>query len=61
MLEYQEKFEELRSRMLKLTPTLNEGYFVNSFISGLDEEIQPVLLMLKPPDLTDAFLQARME
>ncbi|CAN1751344.1 Transposon Ty3-I Gag-Pol polyprotein [Linum perenne] len=61
VLDYQEKFEDLRSRMMKLNPALNEAYFINSFISGLDEEIQPVLLMLQPPDLTTAFLQARME
>ncbi|CAN1845235.1 Transposon Tf2-9 polyprotein [Linum perenne] len=47
--------------MLKLNPTLGEAYFVQSFISGLDEEIQPVLLMLGRPDLNTAFLQARME
>ncbi|CAN1821061.1 hypothetical protein LINPERHAP1_LOCUS29356 [Linum perenne] len=61
MLEYQERFEDLRSKMLKRNPTLNETYFINSFISGLDDEIQPVLMMLKPPDLTNAFLHARIE
>ncbi|CAN1725510.1 hypothetical protein LINPERHAP1_LOCUS111 [Linum perenne] len=61
MLEYQEKFEDLRSRMLKLNPTLNETYFIDSFISGLDDEIQLNLMMLKPTYLNDEFLQARME
>ncbi|CAN1826587.1 hypothetical protein LINPERHAP1_LOCUS31622 [Linum perenne] len=61
VLDYQENFEDLRSGMMKLNPARNEAYLINSFVSGLDEEIQPVLMMLKPPDLTYAFLQARME
>ncbi|CAN0908672.1 hypothetical protein LINGRAHAP2_LOCUS25399, partial [Linum grandiflorum] len=61
VIAYQERFEELRSQMLRLNPALGEEYFVKSFISGLDDEIQPVLMMMEPANLTTAFLQARME
>ncbi|EEF47098.1 conserved hypothetical protein [Ricinus communis] len=44
VLEYQEKFEELKSLMLKYHPWLDEHYFVSSFISGLGKELRPLQL-----------------
>ncbi|CAL1371587.1 unnamed protein product [Linum trigynum] len=58
---YQEEFEELRARMLRLNPNLTESYFIMSFLSGLDEEIQPRVQMLMPQTLPLAFHQARLE
>lgn len=36
------KFEELRSLLSIAHPTLDEAYFVASFISGLDEQVNPL-------------------
>ncbi|CAL1357428.1 unnamed protein product [Linum trigynum] len=58
---YQEEFEDLRSRLLRLNPELNEHYFILSFLGGLDEEIQPRVQLLNPPTLACAFYQARLE
>ncbi|CAL1393844.1 unnamed protein product [Linum trigynum] len=61
LADYQEKFEELRSLMSRFNPALDEIYFINSFISGLDEELRPVLHMWKPQTLADAFQFAQLE
>ncbi|XP_027124419.1 uncharacterized protein [Coffea arabica] len=53
--EYQEQFEELKPLMLIKNRNLDENYFISSFISGLKEEIKPMLRMLKPATLTEAF------
>ena len=53
--EYQEQFEELKPLMLIKNRNLDESYFISSFISGLKEEIKPMLRMLKPATLTEAF------
>lgn len=53
--EYQEKFEELKSLMLMKNPKLDEQYFVSSFISGLKDEIRPMVKMFKPEKLSKAF------
>ncbi|CAL1414734.1 unnamed protein product [Linum trigynum] len=58
---YQEDFEDLRSRLLRLNPELNEHYFIMSFLGGLDDEIQPRVQVLNPPTLACAFYQARLE
>ena len=34
---------------------LDETYFISSFISGLKEEIKPMIKMLKPATLAEAF------
>ena len=43
MDDYIEKFEELRSLIGALNPLLPEAYYVSSFISGLKDEIKPML------------------
>ena len=53
--EYQEKFEELKPLMLIKNRNLDENYFISSFISGLKEEIKPMIRMLKPATLIEAF------
>ena len=42
---YQSKFEELKSLMIILYPHLTEGYFVSNFVSGLSEELMPIVKM----------------
>ena len=53
--EYKEKFEELKTLMLTKNPKLDESYFISSFISGLKEEIKPMVKMFKPQALSKAF------
>ncbi|CAL1354420.1 unnamed protein product [Linum trigynum] len=58
---YQEEFDELRSRMLRMNPDLKEHYFILSFLGGLNDEIQPRVQVLNPPTLACAFYQALLE
>nr|XP_027123207.1 uncharacterized protein LOC113739959 [Coffea arabica] len=53
--DYQERFEELKPLMMIKNRNLDENYFISSFISGLKEEIKPVVRMLKPATLSEAF------
>ena len=48
VIEYQIRFEELRSLMMNAHPTLIEHYFVSSFISGLNDELRPIVKMMQP-------------
>jgi len=59
--DYIERFEELRSLMSALNPSLAESYYVSSFISGLKEDIKPMLKILKPSNVLMAFEQARWQ
>nr|XP_027097511.1 uncharacterized protein LOC113717062 [Coffea arabica] len=59
--DYQEKFEELKALMMMKNRNLDEKYFISSFISGLKEEIKPMIKMLKPLTLTDAFELAQWQ
>lgn len=61
MEHYQEMFEELKSLMMLKNPLLNETYFISSFISGLREEIKPMVKMLSPTSLTKAFEIAQLQ
>ena len=45
---YLRKFEELRSLMSGHDPHLTEAYFVSSFLSGLSEELRPMVKMIRP-------------
>ena len=45
--EYQIRFEELRSLMLNSQPILTDHYFVSSFISGLKDELRPIVKMMQ--------------
>lgn len=55
MQDYQEKFKELKTLLLYKDTRLSEQYFVSSFISGLREELKPVVRMMKPNSLVEAF------
>jgi len=59
-LEYQVRFEELKALMLIHTPYLTEAYFVSSFISGLSEELRPMVKVLQPRTLKHAADSARL-
>lgn len=50
-MDYLDQFEELRSKMLTINPTLNEDYFIQSFVSGLNEELRLAIKMLSPTNL----------
>ncbi|XP_057989135.1 uncharacterized protein LOC131172203 [Hevea brasiliensis] len=41
-MEYQDKFEEMRIKMERVMPYLEEGYFLSAFIGGLRDEIHPM-------------------
>ena len=57
--DYMEKFEELKSLMSSWNPSVPEAYYVSSFINGLKEDIRPMLKILKPKTLIQAFEQAK--
>ena len=59
--DYIERFEELKLVMSTLNPALSEAYYVSSFISGLKEDIKPMLKILKPANVSMAFEQARWQ
>ena len=40
--------------MLLANPTLTEGYFVSSFISGLNEEVRPTIKIFQPKTVQQA-------
>ena len=45
---YQVRFEELRSLLIQHNPHLSETYFVSSYLSGLNEELRPMVKVLRP-------------
>jgi len=61
VIEYQVRFEELRSLMWNSQPTLTEQYFVTSFISGLKDELRPVIKMMMPSTVKQAADKARLQ
>lgn len=48
VLSYQERFEELRSLILCKDPRFSKSYYISSFISGLKDELKPMVRMIKP-------------
>ena len=59
--EYEEKFEELKTLMLTRNPKFDKSYFVSNFISGLKDEIKPMVKMFKPQTLLKAFEVAKLQ
>ncbi len=57
---YQERFEEMRARMLYLNPTLNEDHFIQSYISGLKKELIPFIDLSNPTTLEEVYEQAKL-
>ncbi|EEF36539.1 conserved hypothetical protein [Ricinus communis] len=60
VINYQERFEELRSLMLKYNPMPDESYFMSSFVSGLNEEIRSMVKLLKLATLSQAYERAKL-
>ncbi|XP_052203128.1 uncharacterized protein LOC127808594 [Diospyros lotus] len=58
---YLKKFEELRSYMVSHNHHLSEAYFVSSFMSGLSEELRPMVKMMKPRTVEQASKSARLQ
>ncbi|KAF5188489.1 hypothetical protein FRX31_021924 [Thalictrum thalictroides] len=59
--DYQDKFEDLKALMLMKNPKLPEGYFIDSFLSGLKGEIKHHVQMFEPESLKRAISLARLE
>lgn len=57
--EYVKFFEELKAYMSAQNKPYSENYFIESFLSGLKEEIATSLYVVKPLTLRDAINQAR--
>lgn len=57
--EYINQFEELRKYVVTMDGTHNESYYVDSFLSGLKEEISSALYLNKPHSLKEAMDKAR--
>ena len=59
--EFVERFEELKSLMSILNPSLPKSYYVSSFISGLKNDNRPILKILRLTTIIYAFDQARWQ
>ncbi|KAL8089957.1 hypothetical protein AgCh_039426 [Apium graveolens] len=57
--EYINQFEELRKYAVSVDGTHHESYYVDSFLSGLKEEISSALYLNKPLNLKEARDKAR--
>ncbi|KAL8102892.1 hypothetical protein AgCh_027426 [Apium graveolens] len=57
--EYINQFEELRKYVMSMDGTHHESYYVDSFLSGLKEEISSALYLNKPLNLKEARDKAR--
>lgn len=49
--EYKERFEELRSVILRENPQFNETCFIYAFINGLSKELRLMIKLFKPQTL----------
>ncbi|KAL4384039.1 hypothetical protein GQ457_15G021620 [Hibiscus cannabinus] len=58
--EYQEKFEELKPFMIQQNASLDENYFVSSFISGLKEELKHRVKAHRPKTVDEAYRLAKL-
>ncbi|KAL5759714.1 hypothetical protein ACOSQ2_018552 [Xanthoceras sorbifolium] len=58
--EYQDKFEELQPRLRAKGYGLGDGFFLESFLSGLKSEIKNQVKMFSPTDLKTAIHLARL-
>lgn len=54
VLDYVEKFKEMKYVLLCRNPHLDEKYFISSFVSGLKLELKPKVRLMKPSTLLDA-------
>lgn len=59
--DYIRRFEELKIYMLAQNKGFTEDYFIESFLSGLKEEIANALYLVRPQTLKEAINQARRQ
>ena len=59
--EYHESFEELKAFMVAKHRSLDEDYYIKSFVSGLKEEVAKMVQLLSPTTLTQAIYMAKMQ
>lgn len=57
---YRSKFEELKAFMLQGNRTLSEDYFIKSFLSGLREDLQSMVMIMRPQSLAQAIQIAKL-
>lgn len=60
VVEYRDKFEELKSFISHFNRSLNEEYFLKIFLSGLKEEIRDLIMVQIPATLSQAFNIAKL-
>lgn len=53
--EYRSSFDKLRFMLSQDNPELKERFFINTYISGLREELQNLVLLNKPKTLASAY------
>ncbi|KAL5767431.1 hypothetical protein ACOSQ2_014214 [Xanthoceras sorbifolium] len=58
--DYQDRFEELQPRLMAKGYGMGEGFFLESFLSGLKSEIKNQVKMFNPTDLKAAIHLARL-
>ena len=61
VVEYQARFEELRSMVSIVQPGLTEQYLVSIFISGLREELRSMVKIMTPTFVKQAMERARLQ
>lgn len=61
MEECQDKFEDIRIRLERLMPNPGESYFLSSFIGGLRDDVRPMVRMMQPSTLAQAFKVAKFQ
>jgi hypothetical protein len=59
VMEYVDKFEEMLSQVRRYNPSLNDAYYISTFISGLKEYIQCHLQCHRPTALSHAYWYAK--
>lgn len=59
VVDYVDRFEELVSMVKRANPSLNEHYYISSFISGLKDHIQYPLQCHQPTTLSQAYWYAK--
>jgi hypothetical protein len=59
--EYIEKFEILKNQLLLYNPALDESFFVDEFLNGLQDDLRSAIHLHCPPDLDTASLLALMQ
>ncbi len=58
--KHQEKFEDLRAKMIYLNPALSEQDFIESYFSGLKEELISFIDLSQPITLEKVYTQSKL-